>query len=73
MSKLSYREVIKRLRKSGSIFVRQGNGSHEIWKNPNTGRAFVEPCHTKGFTTKTLTCIVKQAGFKNLKEFQDFL
>lgn len=69
---LSYRGVIKRLKKKGFVFFRQGKGSHEFWKNEETGQVLLLAKHTKDFPSGTLTKIVKEIGFKSLKDFQDF-
>lgn len=46
MSKLpevSYKDLIKKLRRAGFIFDRQAKGSHEIWYNPKTKRRTTIP------------------------------
>lgn len=35
---MTYREVVARLREAGFVFDRQAKGSHEVWRNPVTGR-----------------------------------
>jgi predicted RNA binding protein YcfA (HicA-like mRNA interferase family) len=73
MPGISYRALIKRLKKLGWVFYRQGKGSHEFWVHPkNTSKMVCVPKHTKDFATGTITQIVKNLGFKNLKDFMDF-
>ena len=35
------RKLIKLLEANGCAYVRQANGSHELWESPNTARRFV--------------------------------
>jgi len=56
----------------GFIFWREGKGSHEFWKNPETGKILLLARHTKDFPTGTMKKIVHSLGFKTLKEFEDF-
>jgi predicted RNA binding protein YcfA (HicA-like mRNA interferase family) len=45
---------------AGCFMVRQGKGSHEIWKNPATGVGFAVPV---GIASRhTANAILKQAG-----------
>ena len=37
------RELRDLLTRAGCVFVRQGKGSHEIWRSPITGRSFAVP------------------------------
>ena len=59
------REVIEHLRQAGYEFVRHGNGSHDIWSNPTTGKAVAIPhkIPSRHFANKLL----KDAGLP--KEF----
>ena len=43
LSGFKYREIIKRLKRSGFEFDRQAAGSHEIWFNPETSRYTTVP------------------------------
>lgn len=61
MKSLSYREVIKKVRKAGFIFRRSTRGSHEIWWNETTKRTCVIP-HHKEVKPGTLKSIIKQMG-----------
>jgi predicted RNA binding protein YcfA (HicA-like mRNA interferase family) len=48
------------LRAAGCTFVRQGKGSHEIWRSPITGRNFPVPI---GIASRhTANAILRQAG-----------
>jgi predicted RNA binding protein YcfA (HicA-like mRNA interferase family) len=38
-----YRELARRLRELGCEFVRNGAGSHRIWRNPANGRFTTAP------------------------------
>lgn len=57
---LSYRIVIKKLRKLGFVFRRSTGGSHEIWWNEKTKRTCVVP-HHKEVKAGTLRSIIRQA------------
>ncbi len=67
MSPLSYRDVIKKLRKLGFVFRRATGGSHEIWWNEATRKTCVVP-HHKEIKPGTLKSILRQAGITK-KEF----
>jgi predicted RNA binding protein YcfA (HicA-like mRNA interferase family) len=55
-----YRDVRALLIKHGCIFVRQGKGSHEVWKNPATNKQFVLSVTVA--SRLTANGILKQAG-----------
>lgn len=57
----SYREVARRLRRFGFLFLRQAAGSHEIWHNPDTNRYTTIPNHPGDLPEGTLRAILKQA------------
>lgn len=66
---LRYREVVRRLREQGCLFVREGKGSHEIWRGPNQ-RTFPVPRHPADFKIGTLAGILRQAGLQmRVEEF----
>lgn len=69
LSPLTYREVIKRLRKAGYVFDRQAKGSHEIWYNPQTRRRTTVPNHPGTLPMGTLRAIIRQSGL-TIEEFQ---
>jgi predicted RNA binding protein YcfA (HicA-like mRNA interferase family) len=45
LSGFSYREVVQKLRAFGFQFDRQGPGSHEIWRQAQTGSKITIPHH----------------------------
>jgi len=55
-----YRELIRLLKEGGCTFVRQGKGSHEIWRSPITNRHFVVPFDVQ--KQPTVRAILRQAG-----------
>lgn len=67
VSPLSYRDVIKKLRKLGFAFRRATGGSHEIWWNEKTRKTCVVP-HHREIKIGTLRSIIRQAGV-NEKDF----
>ena len=62
LSGFRYKEIIKRLRAFGFEFYRQAAGSHEIWRNSETGRFTTIPNHTGDIPEGTLRAILKQAN-----------
>jgi len=58
----SYRQVARRLRRSGYAFDRPGPGSHEIWRNSKTRRKVTIPHHRGDLAEGTLRAILRQAG-----------
>jgi predicted RNA binding protein YcfA (HicA-like mRNA interferase family) len=62
LSGFRYREVIRKLKKSGFQFDRQAAGSHEIWFNAETNRYLTIPNHSGDLPEGTLRAILKQAG-----------
>lgn len=66
---IKYRQIVKRLKKSGFVFDRQAAGSHEIWCNPSTERYTTIPNHPGDMPEGTLRAILKQAGI----DVDDFL
>ena len=69
LSGFKYREVARRLRKFGFVFDRQGQGSHEIWRHPSSGRKVTVPHHARDMAEGTLRAILREAGI----DVQDFL
>lgn len=57
-----YREVVKKLKKSGFQFDRNAKGSHEIWFNPDTRARTTIPNHPGDLPEGTLRAILAQAG-----------
>ena len=68
LSGFKYREIIKRLKRSGFEFDRQAAGSHEIWFNPETRRYTTVPNHPGDMPEGTLRAILKESGI-TLDEF----
>jgi len=62
LSGFNYRQIIRKLKKSGFSFYRQAAGSHEIWYNPATNRYTTIPNHPGDMPEGTLHAILKQAG-----------
>ncbi|MCE9589253.1 MAG: type II toxin-antitoxin system HicA family toxin [Planctomycetes bacterium] len=61
-SGFKYREVVRRLRAFGYEFDRPGPGSHEVWRNPQTGRKVTVPHHAKDMAEGTLRAILREAA-----------
>lgn len=57
-----YRQITKKLKAFGFEFFRHAAGSHEIWRNPSTGRFTTIPNHPGDMPEGTLRAILKQAG-----------
>lgn len=62
LSGFRYREVTKRLRTFGFRFDRAGAGSHEIWRQSETGRKVTIPHHASDMAEGTLRAILREAG-----------
>ena len=65
---LSYRDVIKKVRKAGFVFKRATGGTHEIWWNDEKKKTVVIPHHHE-IRSGTLRNIIRQMGINN----KDFL
>ena len=57
------KKMIKLLKSNGFEFVR-ANGSHQIYKNHQTGRVTTVPFHCKDLKKGTEDKILKDAGLK---------
>lgn len=58
---LSYDKVIKKMRKMGFRFYRQGKGSHELWVRDKDKRVVPVPVHKgKDIKKGTLRAIIKE-------------
>jgi predicted RNA binding protein YcfA (HicA-like mRNA interferase family) len=68
LGNLTYREVVRKLRRLGFVFYRQGAGSHEIWRHAATGRKTTVPHHGGNLKERTLRNILEQAGI-SVEEF----
>lgn len=62
LSGFKYRDIVKRLKRSGFEFDRQAVGSHEIWFNSKSGRYTTVPNHPGDMPEGTLRAILKEAG-----------
>lgn len=63
---LSYRDVIKKLRRLGFVFRRATGGTHEIWWNENTRKTCIVS-HHKEIKVGTIQSIIRQAGISRDK------
>lgn len=64
-----YKEIIKRLKRFGFVFLRGAKGSHEIWHNQEDNLFTTIPKHRGDMPEGTLKSILKQAK----TEAKDFL
>jgi predicted RNA binding protein YcfA (HicA-like mRNA interferase family) len=64
-----YRDVVRRLRRLGFEFAREGAGSHEIWVNRERRKLTVIPNHPGAVPEGTLRAVLRQAGV----EVEEFL
>lgn len=69
LSGFRYRQITKKLKAFGFEFFRNAAGSHEIWRNPNTGLFTTIPNHPGDMPEGTLRAILKQANISP----EDFL
>lgn len=58
---LNYRKVTHKLRRFGFHFDRQAAGSHEIWRQEETGIKVTVPRHPGDIPEGTLRAILRQA------------
>ena len=58
----NYREVSRGLRLFGYSFDRPGPGSHEVWRQKDTGRKVTVPHHPGDMPQGTLRAILREAG-----------
>ena len=63
-----YKDIIKKLKKFGFIFLREAKGSHEIWFNADKNLYTTIPRHSGDLPEATLRAILKQADIET-KEF----
>jgi predicted RNA binding protein YcfA (HicA-like mRNA interferase family) len=50
------------LRKFRFVFDRPGPGSHEVWRQAETGRKVTIPHHARDMAEGTLRAILREAG-----------
>lgn len=68
---MKYAELTRKLRRLNCSFTRHGAGSHEIWRNPATGRQASVPYHrTKDIGPRLLGEVLRQLGI-NRDEFDE--
>jgi len=57
-----YRDIVRRMRALGFEFHRHAAGSHEIWRNPETGDFTTVPNHPGDMPEGTLRAILRAAN-----------
>jgi predicted RNA binding protein YcfA (HicA-like mRNA interferase family) len=62
LSGFKYYEIVHKIRRLGWAFDRHAAGSHEIWRNIETGRKVVIPRHSRDVAEGTLRAILREAG-----------
>ena len=71
LRELRYREVVKRLRRLGFRFYRQGRGSHELWVRDADGLVIPVPRHGgKPIRKGTVRAIIREIGL-SVDEFME--
>lgn len=71
LRELSYREVVRRLRKLGFRLYRQGKGSHELWVRDTDGRVIPVPRYKgKKIRKGTVRAIIREVGV-SVEEFMN--
>ena len=58
---ISYNKLARKLREKDCEYIRQGKGSHEIWRGPKD--KFSVPRHPGDLKRGTVMSIVRKAGF----------
>ncbi|MBM3256251.1 MAG: type II toxin-antitoxin system HicA family toxin [Candidatus Moranbacteria bacterium] len=61
LSGFKYKEITKKLKQFGFVFLRGAKGSHEIWYNQNNNLFTTVPRHRGDMPEGTLKAILKQA------------
>jgi predicted RNA binding protein YcfA (HicA-like mRNA interferase family) len=60
---MKYAELTRKLRRLGCYFTRYGAGSHEMWRNPASGKQVPIPYHrSKEIGPELLSRILRQLG-----------
>ena len=70
LSGFKYVEIARKLRLCGYSFDRPGPGSHEVWRNPESGRKVTLPHHPGDMPEGTLRAILREAEI-SVEEFLD--
>ncbi len=68
LADFTYRDVAAKLRRAGFAFDRRAKGSHEVWRNAESGRRTMLSNHPGVIAEGTLRAIIKQAGL-TVEEF----
>lgn len=69
LKELSYRELVKKLKKYNFRFYRAGKGSHELWVRDMDGKVIPVPNHKgKSIRQGTVRAIIKEIGVP-MKDF----
>ena len=68
LQELKYRDIVRRLRKIGFRFYRQGKGSHELWVRDVDGKVIPVPHHSKTIRKGTVRAIIRETGL-SVEEF----
>lgn len=72
LTELSYQDIVKRLKKLGFRFYRQGKGSHELWVRDNDGKVIPVPHHRgKNIRKGTVKAIINEIGL-SVDEFMKY-
>lgn len=68
---LTYRDIVKRLKKVGFRFYRQGKSSHELWVRDNDGKVIPVPRHgSREFRRGTVRAIIRELEL-TVREFME--
>ena len=60
---MKYSELTRKLKRLGCYFTRYGAGSHEIWRNPATGKQVPIPYHrSKEIGPGLLSRLLRELG-----------
>ena len=60
---LKYKDITKKLQRTGFRFYRQGKGSHELWVRDSDGKVIPVPKHlNKDIKKGTLKSIIRGIG-----------
>jgi predicted RNA binding protein YcfA (HicA-like mRNA interferase family) len=69
LSGFKYRDVVQKLRTFGYAYDRQGPGSHEIWRQAQSGKKVTIPHHPGDMKEGTLRAILRETAI----DVDDFL
>jgi len=61
LSGFKYKEITKKLKRFGFVFLRSAKGSHEIWYNRKNNLFTTVPNHKGDMPEGTLRAVLKQA------------